>query len=132
MTTAEDTDELIVTMAEQFGVELTPGDIDRPHRVGPPTSTNPRPVLIRFTSHQVGNECAKPVPKLKDKVQRIFLNEDLTRSRAQSASKSRLLKIESKIIDTWTYDGCVFIKADTGATKILHNAPHPDREINIV
>ena len=40
----------------------------------------------------------------------IYINEDLTRQRAHLAAACRNLKKASKITDTWTYDGTVFVK----------------------
>ena len=41
---------------------------------------------------------------------RIFINDDLTKTRAEIAGKARELKRTNKIEDTWVRDGFIFIK----------------------
>ncbi|KAL8623698.1 hypothetical protein ACOMHN_004763 [Nucella lapillus] len=48
---------------------------------------------------------ATPVPKPGD---RIYVNDDLTRVRAQLAAKARRFKREKKVQDTWVYDGDIY------------------------
>ena len=49
----------------------------------------------------------------------IFINEDLTKTRATLAWKSRILKREKKIRDTWTRDGMIFIKNNQDEIRTL-------------
>ena len=45
----------------------------------------------------------------------LFVNEDMTRSRATIDWEARTLKREGKIIDTWTRDVTIFVKVGENA-----------------
>ena len=57
--------------------------------------------------------CVRSARKLKGT--HVFINEDLTKTRATIAWEARTLKRERKISDTWTRDGVIFVKkVETG------------------
>ena len=41
---------------------------------------------------------------------KIYINDDLTKLRAEIAAKARKLKKDGKIGDTWNRDGIIFVK----------------------
>ena len=49
--------------------------------------------------------------------QKIFINEDLTKYRAQLLYQARTLKRQKKIEDCWSWDGSILIK--NKAAKII-------------
>ncbi|KAL8598269.1 hypothetical protein ACOMHN_035219 [Nucella lapillus] len=59
---------------------------------------------------------ATPVPKPGD---RIYVNDDLTRVRAQLAARARRFKREKKVQDTWVYDGDIYVKRGDVIIKIV-------------
>ena len=106
--TPEDTDKAIIHLCrDQLGVQIQLSDIQRSHRVGPKEASN-RAIIFRFVSYRVRTSVLKARSKLKNTG--IFVNEDLTKRRNRLAYLARQLKKNNKIVDTWTYDGKVFVK----------------------
>ena len=48
---------------------------------------------------------------------RVYINEDLTRTRAEAAAYSRDLKRRKLIDDTWTRDGVVYLKRGSNVQR---------------
>jgi hypothetical protein len=48
---------------------------------------------------------SRPAP-----VHRIFINDDLTKSRSLLAARARKLKKDKRVDDTWVRDGTIFVK----------------------
>jgi hypothetical protein len=141
----ENTDEIVKKVAESAGVNLPEGAIDRSHRIGKkPTSTDTvsvRSIIVKFSSYRHKEALMKarkalssvdgaklfpsdnwpPLPARADgnrgQKQRIFVNEDLTKIRAQVAAKARQLKRDKRIDDTWVRDGAVFVMAGGSKTS---------------
>ena len=109
-------------------------DIDRAHRVGKPQNiesnnknrsdtdeTTPkgplrgREIIVKFQSHHARMNLLKGRTNLRRAKVKMFINEDLTKSRKTLAYKCRQLKRDDKIKKTWVYGGNVFIQdlADT-------------------
>ncbi|KAL8570590.1 hypothetical protein ACOMHN_008947 [Nucella lapillus] len=59
---------------------------------------------------------ATPVPKPGN---RIYVNDDLIRVRAQLAARARRFKREKKVQDTWVYDGDIYVKRGDVIIKIV-------------
>ena len=59
--------------------------------------------------------------KNKDKP-KIYLNEDLTKLRADLAKKARSLKTARKILDTWTMYGKILVKDNFNQVKVITKA----------
>ena len=57
----------------------------------------------------------------KDKP-KIYLNEDLTKLRADLAKKARSLKTARKILDTWTMYGKILVKDNFNQVKVITKA----------
>ncbi|KAK7462021.1 hypothetical protein BaRGS_00038550 [Batillaria attramentaria] len=144
----ENTDEIAIKVANSVGVKIEPRDIDRSHRVGrkpSPTDTYTRPVLVKFTSYKVKEalmrarrglgkiDAAAVFPNVdwpslpKQPVQhgrpssttnKIYVNDDLTATRATLAAKARKLKKDNKIDDTWSRDGVVFLKKNDSVHRL--------------
>ncbi|XP_070175998.1 neurotrypsin-like [Littorina saxatilis] len=49
---------------------------------------------------------------------KIFINDDLTKTRAAVASKARQLKVSKSLDDTWCRDGVVFVKKHNTVNRI--------------
>ena len=106
--TPEDTDKAVLHLCrDKLGVQVQLSDIQRSHRLGPVDSTN-RGIIARFVSYRARSQILKARSKLKGTS--IFVNEDLTKHRNKLAYLGRQLKKESKIVDTWTFDGKVLVK----------------------
>lgn len=115
--TDELTDNIVLKIAKDIGADIPKFAIGRSHRVGRPNSSYPRPIIVKFISHNFKTELLKHKRHLKSTKSssayptgKIFINEDLTKLRATWAKRARILKKSEKIKDTWTRDGIIFIK----------------------
>ena len=99
---------------------LTVQELDRLHRVGPfdESAEKPRAVLIKFATYHSRQRVyskRREFFKAGNNGPRYYLNEDLTKRRAQILSKARSLKRHGKLLGAWSVDGRMFIQ-DTGRT----------------
>nr|KAG5711535.1 hypothetical protein BaRGS_025962 [Batillaria attramentaria] len=126
----EDTDDLIIAIGNEIGVTITEEMIDRSHRVGNKGDDFCRPIICKFTSYRYKQRLLKEKKKLANvdakqlfperswhprrtrqrpsstiraepKI-KIYLNDDLTKTRAEIASKARKMKSDGALQDTWT------------------------------
>ena len=118
-------------------------DIDRLHRVGKPEANRTRPVLIKFATYRSKRrvlekrrfpnaarrtEASQSLPDvmigpetedeakanhIEKQGSRLFLNDYLTRSRAQLLYECRQAKKKQLITDCWSYDGSIIVKTLT-------------------
>ena len=116
-------------------------EIERMHRVGKPEANKSRPVLIKFATYRSKSRVLErrrflnPAKRtearqtLRDMIgpqteddtrantierqDRLYLNDDLTRSRAQLLYESRQANKKQLIADCWSYDGSIIVKTLT-------------------
>ena len=139
---SESTDDIVKTVAKTIGVTLPDNAIDRSHRVGKVTAggvNRDRPILVKFTSYKYKEAMMKARRGLNKidatkifpdsqwpalparstaRVHRLYINEDLTRTRAEVAARARQLKRDGKLDDTWTRDGIIFVKKGDSVHRI--------------
>ena len=125
----EDTTQLVIRIANRLGVFITPNDISVSHRTGRRMVGNSRPILAKFVRRDIKNlilanrkhagsirtdDDGNPV--------RIYIDEELTTTRAKVCRKLRAEKTEH-----YTRDGKVFIRVGTtpaGEPDFrMHNQP---------
>ncbi|KAL8615742.1 hypothetical protein ACOMHN_040237 [Nucella lapillus] len=128
--------------AKAVGVHIPDYAIDRSHRVG--RQGTDRAVLVKFTSYKYKQAFLKArsgLSKVDGKklfpaldwptapvsgsqrsagpsARRLYVNEDLTRIRADVARRARALKKAGKISDTWCRDGITFVKKGGEVLKL--------------
>lgn len=116
----ENTDEVVCELAQQIGVQLSPRDIDRSHRIGKPPgqqkryvdalrsntsrSDPPRPIIVKFTSYKPKQVLIKERRKLKGT--RTIIVEDLTATNAKLLTAAHK---HTKTCHTWSVDGRIFV-----------------------
>ena len=115
---------MVVNMAKDLlDMDLKQNEIDRSNRVGKPKGTKkPRPVIIKFVSYKTKDKIYSNRNRLAmagDKSKQVFINEDLTRTRASMYKRARKLKSEQQIVDCWTNDGNIFIRATVEKLECL-------------
>jgi len=142
---SENTDSIIKTVAKSIGVDLQDVDIDRSHRVGrkpDPGQPSQHPIIVKLTSYRSKVALMKARRNLKDVDScklfpdvswpplpsrgvrgtrgppKIFINDDLTKTRAAVASKARELKASESLDDTWNRDGVIFVKKSNKVSRI--------------
>lgn len=101
----EDTNEKVVNLAKsKLGVNIDPSNIDRSHRIGKPTSTNPRPIIVKFTSYAARARFIKSRRQLKGT--NVVVKEDLTKTNQQLLQES---KKHAKVKSAWSHDGKIIV-----------------------
>jgi translation initiation factor 6 (eIF-6) len=73
-------DEVTKFCNEELGVSIERNEIDRAHRVGKPSDTNSRAIIVKLKSY-TKLSIMKNKAKLRGKP--LFINEDLTRANQQ-------------------------------------------------
>ena len=107
----EITDELVLELATDMGVDLQLSEIDRSHRVGKVKNGN-RALIVKFTSYRARQKLYSIRKDLRyhDKRKNVFINEDLTSRRSKLLAQARQLVRERKLRAAYTGDGKIFIK----------------------
>ena len=130
----ENTDNIVLKLADEIEANIPPHALGRSHRVGPTTAPKPRPIIAKFVGHNFKVNFMRNKRKLRkdddeddESVQDgppkppprppIFVNEDLTSKRAGWAKKARGWRKSKKIKDTWTRDGVLFVKTNQDEIK---------------
>ena len=86
----ENTDEVVISvLKKEMDEEITHLDIDRSHRLGNRKldKSKPRPIIIKFSRHNVRARIFKNKRKLKGK--RTSVTESLTKTRMEKLEKAR-------------------------------------------
>ena len=98
----EDTDQLTIDFVKsELGVEISPEDISRSHRVGK-RSSKPRPIIVRLVGHNTKVEILRKRRQLKKNKRPYNIQEDLTKTRRDILKYLRN-DIDEGIIDkVWT------------------------------
>ena len=114
---SENTDAIIVKIAEAIGSDTFLDQIDRSHRVGRPSIDKPRPIIVKFTSYAYKRRLMRAKSKLKQVdtkkafgASKLFINDDMTKLRADLAKSVRSLVDDKKVEKTWYRDGVIFAK----------------------
>ena len=86
-----------------------------------------RPIMVKFASYRARDLVFRAKSKLKthnsqNPSQKIFINEDLTKFRANLCFEARKLKPHI-LCDVWTHDGRVLVKDPRNNVKLIRN-PH--------
>ena len=131
---SEDTTQLVLDLAVRCGANIHMDDIDRSHRVGKPQTQNnddedisdeprvpirAREIIVKFRTHGARLRMLKGRAFFRERKEKIFINEDLTKTRKNLAFACRKLKKDtnSSIVRTWIYNGNVFIQ-DSDENKV--------------
>ena len=102
-------DEVTKFCNEELGVSIERNEIDRAHRVGKPSDTNSRAIIVKLKSYHTKLSIMKNKAKLRGKP--LFINEDLTR-----ANQQLLMHCKDKCRDSasvYTIDGYILAKRKT-------------------
>jgi hypothetical protein len=95
-------------------------DINRSHIIG--TINNGKSQLIcRFKNWKIKNAIYMLKKNLKNNPEKIFITEDLTKTRQFIVKELNTQKRDNKIHSFWTFDGRIFAKKDANGRKQLIN-----------
>ena len=146
-TAGESTDRIVTDLASLAGVNITPADIDRSHRIGKPGDGKSRPIIVRFTNFPKRQEFYDARRQLRtprrvsgstvsaEAAGKTFLSDNLTKQNQHTMYVARKMKKEGKLHSAWTDVGKMKIRLrEGGPTKVirsledLYAAADPGRE----
>ena len=112
----ENTDDAVLKVVNDCGLNLTKEDISVSHRLGGKDSTYDRPIIVKFVSRNSKRRLMMKKKELKEKPEYsdIFINEDITKNRYKLAKHLRV--VENKVV--WTRDGKILFKDNKDATQV--------------
>ena len=133
----ENTDEIFHKLVDDIKAMHVSDDSDAPqddiprtalgrsHRVGKKGGDNPRAIIVKFVSHNYKVAFLRKKKDLRQlgRGEPVFVNEDLTKTRAGMAKRARDLKRAERLTDTWTRDGVVFVKKTDGTIERFTRVP---------
>lgn len=107
----ENTDHIVLKVAETVGVNISPSDIDRSHRVGKYGNNLTRDILVKFGTYRARERLIKSRKHLKGSdLDGVFINEDLTKIRSQLLYEARKCVKSEQLLGAWSSDGRILIK----------------------
>jgi ribosome biogenesis protein Nip4 len=123
---ARATEESVLALCQQLQVQITTSDISIAHRLkkrGNPNNRGPPAVIVRFTNRKARDAVYAARFLLRNRRDKIYINEDLTANVAKVFAEARQLVKQRIIYSAWTKAGAVFIKQDSSPscrpTRIL-------------
>lgn len=113
----KDTDGIVLKVAYDMGVPMSPGKIDRSHRVGK-IRTRPvkrhRDIIVKFATYNARNRLFQERNFFRetdnDDLKSIFLNEDLTKRRSEILYEARKLRRPNKLVAAYSSDGKIIVR----------------------
>lgn len=97
----------VVNTTLKLDPPVQPRDIDRAHRIG---RGNSRQLLVKFATYHQRRRVFEARKGLYTSGNTIFVNEDLTKTRATILYAARSAKRDGKLKECWSSDGRLFIR----------------------
>ena len=122
----ENTNRLVTDLAKMAGVNLSPGDIDTSHRVGPTKPGKTRAIIVRFAHfparqalYNARRQLRKPSSFHGSTVSTetangVFISDNLTRENQLILYNARQLKKDRKIFAAWSDVGKLKVRISQG------------------
>ena len=119
-TVNEDTDQVVLHVAETVGVNILPSEIDRSHRLGKPGNRQTRDILVKFTTYRARERVMKNRRDLKtSELKGVFVNEDLTKIRSKLLFEARKCAKTKHLLGAWSSDGRILVKDKKGTVTVV-------------
>ncbi|KAL4222883.1 hypothetical protein ACF0H5_018923 [Mactra antiquata] len=123
----ENTDDIILDIAQSIGANLSINEIDRSHRIGKASDKVdwrgrpiPREIIVKLTSYRSRQKLYSKRHQLKSgSYSNCFINEDLTLRRSSLLYKARQLKRCGDIVDSWSSDGNILVKTSNNKVHVI-------------
>ena len=101
----------VLEVAKSMGVNVPSKGIHILHRIGKPSNSRPRNVIVRFHDRKTAFSMLKNKKKLNSgRFKKYFVTENLCPYNKRIFSKLYRLKKNNEIHSLWTYNGNVFVK----------------------
>lgn len=112
----------ITEMVSKLELGLTTNSFNA-KRVGQKKDNKPRPILLSFNSHWDKRKLYAARIKLRLKgMPNRYINEDMAKSQSEIFFFARKAKQDRMIKNTWTLNGCVYIRRNDGTEVLLVSA----------
>ena len=129
-TVNEDTDQVVLHVAETVGVNILPSEIDRSHRLGKPGNRQTRDILVKFTTYRARERFMKNRRNLKtSELKGVFVYEDLTKIRSKLLFEARKCAKTKHLLGAWSSDGRILVKYKKGTVTVVTCEDDIDRAI---
>ena len=107
----EETDAIVLEIADALNVDIRGYDIDRSHRVGKPDTNKKRDILVKFATYRARQRIYGARANLKKTTYNgVYVNEDLTKSRSKLLWEARQKVKGDFLWGAWSADGRLFLK----------------------
>ena len=112
-TTGENTDNIVLSIANDIDSEVRLQDIDRSHRVGNLNKkrSKPREIIVKFSTYRARANFYQQRTLMKERGHEgTFINEDITKKRSEYLYEARKLFKSNKLKGCWSSDGTILVK----------------------
>ena len=125
----EDTDSIVMRIAEKLDVPMSTADIDRSHRVGKINEQGrngrrrPRDILVKFSTYNARRRLFVKRKDLRESedTKHLFINEDLTMLRSKLLYDARCLVRTNKLRSAYASDGKIFVRDKDDHRRLIRN-----------
>lgn len=115
-----DTDACILNICNRdLNIPVNREDIDRSHVLGKPDSRGRVSIICKFINYRTRSSIFYSKKCLKNKPDKVFIVEDLTKYRVRMIGKLNDLYRNKMISSFWTNDGRIFYKRSTNSDAVL-------------
>lgn len=111
--TGENTDNIVLSIANDIDSEVRLQDIDRSHRIGNPNKrrSTTREIIVKFSTYRSRANFYQQRTLMKERGHEgKFINEDLTKKRNGYLYEARKLFKSKNLKGAWSSDGTVLVK----------------------
>ena len=121
----EKTNDIIVKVAGDMGVDITERDISVSHRIGKKMGTKPRPIIAKFVRRDTKTAIMRNKRNLKglDGYMSVFVNDDLTTMRSKLVYE---LKRDESVTRVWTMNGKIMCIQEENGKEMKKVIDSPD------
>ena len=121
----DDTDAAVLKLCQAIKVNppVQPTDIAVSHRLGRPAEGRTRQVIVEFATRNVRERVYSAKKELKNvrENENVYINEDLTKFRADLARDVRELRTSGLINETWTQYGKYIVKDKQNRISVIYD-----------
>ena len=106
-------------LREKMGIDVDDRDLEDAYTVGPPDKNRSQTMIVRFSSNSVKmNIMQLRAIKLKGSTPPIYINDDLTKKRADLFKKARQDTKDGILHAVWTRNGSIFTKKTSDSSPV--------------
>ena len=135
----EQTDQVILGVANKLNIDIDLRDIDRSHRVGKVVTgirngnRRHRDIIVKFARYNVRDSVYKMRRELRNipQLKSVYVNEDMTQKRAKLLFDARTLRRVNNIKAAYSSDGKIFIRDNSDNRHLIKSNADLDKFGNV-